>query len=96
MAHTDICAHPTDHLKDRRYEPIADLHHCSSALSGSACGQDQASQLLETAQFEERQTNLTHAKELYEDILRQYPDSPPPRRPARGWPNSPADKRSRR
>jgi len=45
-------------------------------LSGSACGQDQASQLLETAQFEERQTNLTHAKELYEDILRQYPDSP--------------------
>ena len=37
-------------------------------LSGSACGQDQASQLLETAQFEERQTNLTHAKELCQKL----------------------------
>ena len=32
--------------------------------------------MLETAQFEERQTNKDHAKELYEDIIRQYPDSP--------------------
>lgn len=45
-------------------------------LTGSACGPDQAAQLLETAQFEERQNNKTHAKELYEDILRRYPDSP--------------------
>ena len=45
-------------------------------LSGSACGQDQASQMLETAQFEERQTNKAHAKELYEDIIRHYPESP--------------------
>ncbi|MGC3974033.1 MAG: hypothetical protein QM771_06570 [Nitrospira sp.] len=45
-------------------------------LSASACGPDQASQMLETAQFEERQTNKAHAKELYEDIIRQYPDSP--------------------
>lgn len=45
-------------------------------LTGSACGPDQAEQLLETAQFEERQTNKTHAKELYEEILRHYPDSP--------------------
>ncbi|MCS6289509.1 MAG: hypothetical protein H8K10_11080 [Nitrospira sp.] len=42
----------------------------------SACGPDQAAQLLETAQFEERQTNRVHAKELYEEILRHYPDSP--------------------
>ena len=41
-----------------------------------ACGPDQATQLLETAQFEERQTNKTHARELYEEILRHYPDSP--------------------
>ena len=40
------------------------------------CGPDQASQMLETARFEERQTNMAHAKELYEDIVRQYPDSP--------------------
>ena len=45
-------------------------------LSGSACGPDQATQMLETAQFEERQTNKAHAKELYEDIIRHYPDSP--------------------
>lgn len=45
-------------------------------LSSSACGPDQASQMLETAQFEERQTNKAHAKELYEDIIRHYPDSP--------------------
>ncbi len=42
----------------------------------SACGPDQAAQLLETAQFEERQTNKEHAKELYEEIVRRYPDSP--------------------
>ncbi|GAB1724928.1 MAG: hypothetical protein GDA65_03360 [Nitrospira sp. CR1.1] len=45
-------------------------------LSGSACGPDQASHMLETAQFEERQTNKAHAKELYEEIIRHYPDSP--------------------
>ncbi len=45
-------------------------------LSVSACGPDQASQMLETAQFEERQTNKAHAKELYEDIIRRYPDNP--------------------
>ena len=51
--------------------PMLDL-----LLSSSACGPDQASQMLETAQFEERQTNKAHAKELYEDIIRHYPDSP--------------------
>ncbi|WHZ23886.1 MAG: hypothetical protein OJF47_002998 [Nitrospira sp.] len=45
-------------------------------LIGSACGPDQATQLLETARFEERQNNRAHAKELYEEILRRYPDSP--------------------
>lgn len=42
----------------------------------TARGPDQAAQLLETAQFEERQTNKAHARELYEEILRHYPDSP--------------------
>ena len=45
-------------------------------VMGSACGPDQAAQLLETAQFEERQTNKEPAKELYEEIVRRYPDSP--------------------
>ncbi|MCC2641825.1 MAG: uncharacterized protein K0S45_2238 [Nitrospira sp.] len=45
-------------------------------LTGSACGPDQAAQLLDTAQFEERQNNRAHAKELYEEIIHRYPDSP--------------------
>ena len=43
-------------------------------VSTSACGPDQASHMLETAQFEERQTNKAHAKELYEDIIRHGTD----------------------
>jgi len=39
------------------------------------CGGDQAAQWLETAQLEERQNNVAHAKQLYEDIIRLYPDS---------------------
>jgi outer membrane protein assembly factor BamD (BamD/ComL family) len=45
-------------------------------LMGSACGADQAAQQLEIAQLEERQQNLAHAKELYEQILQRYPESP--------------------
>ena len=41
----------------------------------SACGQDQSAYMLETAQFEERQNNAVHVTQLYEDIVRQYPDS---------------------
>ncbi len=40
-----------------------------------ACSGDKAKELLETAQFEERQMNTTHAKELYEDVIRLYPSS---------------------
>jgi len=35
-----------------------------------------AKELLETAQFEETQRNLPHARELYQEVLRRYPDSP--------------------
>jgi len=41
-----------------------------------SCSGDKAKDLLETALFEEQQTNLSHAKQLYEEILRLYPDSP--------------------
>jgi TolA-binding protein len=40
-----------------------------------ACSGDKAKELLETAEFEERQMNLPHAKQLYEDIIRLYPSS---------------------
>jgi len=42
----------------------------------SGCSGDKAKELLETAEFEERQMNVLHAKQLYEDVIRFYPSSP--------------------
>jgi len=42
----------------------------------SGCSGDKAKDLLETAEFEERQMNLPHAKQLYEELIRSYPSSP--------------------
>ena len=41
----------------------------------SGCSGDKAKELLETAELEERQMNLPHAKELYQDVIRLYPSS---------------------
>jgi TolA-binding protein len=40
-----------------------------------ACGGG-AKELFETAQFEELQRNTTHARELYDQIVRDHPDAP--------------------
>lgn len=40
-----------------------------------SCSGDKAKELLETAEFEERQMNVPHAKQLYEDVIRLYPTS---------------------
>jgi len=48
---------------------------CVLNLFLSACTGDKAKELLETAEFEERQMNLPHAKQLYEDLIRLYPSS---------------------
>jgi hypothetical protein len=40
-----------------------------------SCSGDKAKELLETAEFEERQMNLPHAKQLYEDVIHLYPTS---------------------
>ena len=45
------------------------------ALVLAACGGG-ASELYETAQFEELQRNTTHARELYQEIVTKHPDSP--------------------
>jgi len=42
----------------------------------SACTGDKAKELFETAELEERQHNVAHAKQLYEDLIRLYPSSP--------------------
>ena len=39
------------------------------------CGGESPDSLFETAQFEEKQTNFAHAKELYHKIIRDHPDS---------------------
>ena len=41
----------------------------------AACSGDKPKELLETAEFEERQMNLPHARQLYEDVIRLYPAS---------------------
>ena len=41
-----------------------------------ACSGDTSQELLETAEFEERQHNVVHAKQLYEEIVRSHPSSP--------------------
>lgn len=46
-----------------------------TALLG-ACSSDKSKELYETAQFEEKQHNLEHAKKLYEEIVTKYPKSP--------------------
>ena len=40
-----------------------------------ACGGG-AKELMDTAEFEELQKNVTHARELYEEVVRKYPGSP--------------------
>jgi len=42
----------------------------------TACSGDKAKELFETAELEERQHNIAHAKQLYEDLIRLYPSSP--------------------
>lgn len=48
---------------------------CVLSLFLFACTGDKPKELLETAAFEEKQMNLPHAKQLYEDVIRLYPTS---------------------
>jgi outer membrane protein assembly factor BamD (BamD/ComL family) len=45
------------------------------ALGFSGCAGDKGKELFETAQFEEKQHNLEHAKQLYGEIAQKYPGS---------------------
>jgi TolA-binding protein len=42
----------------------------------AACNGDKPKELLETAELEERQHNVAHAKQMYEDLIRLYPSTP--------------------
>ncbi|QWV91998.1 hypothetical protein KP004_12265 [Geomonas oryzisoli] len=45
-----------------------------AALGG--CAGDKGKELFDTAQFEEKQNNREHAKQLYQEIVTKHPDSP--------------------
>lgn len=45
------------------------------SLAVVGCSGDKAKELLETAELEERQMNMPHAKQLYEEVIRLYPSS---------------------
>jgi outer membrane protein assembly factor BamD (BamD/ComL family) len=45
------------------------------ALVLTACSGNNAEELFETAQLEERQNAPDHAKELYQEIVDKYPES---------------------
>ena len=46
---------------------------CTLALV--ACSGKGAQELFETAQFEEKQNNIDHARKLYEEIIAKHPQS---------------------
>ncbi|MBI5049300.1 MAG: hypothetical protein HZC11_00100 [Nitrospirae bacterium] len=46
-----------------------------AAIALSGCAGDKAAELLDTAKFEELQNNKEHAIQLYEEIVKNYPDS---------------------
>ena len=41
----------------------------------AGCGGESPESLFETAQFEEKQTNIAHARELYQRIILEHPGS---------------------
>ncbi|MBF0320747.1 MAG: hypothetical protein HQL01_13190 [Nitrospirae bacterium] len=47
----------------------------TAAIVLSSCGGESPKSMFETAQFEELQNNQKHAKELYEEILKKYPNT---------------------
>lgn len=45
------------------------------SLAIFACSGNKAAELFDTAKFEELQNNKEHAIQLYEEIVKSYPDS---------------------
>ncbi|AQV02949.2 MULTISPECIES: tetratricopeptide repeat protein [Desulfococcus] len=42
---------------------------------GASCSERRAEELFDTARLEERQNNPNHARQLYLELLKKYPDS---------------------
>ena len=61
-------------MKGRGWKPWAVVLVWVVVMGLSGCGED-PKQLFETAQFEEKQNNQAHARELYERVIQASPDS---------------------
>jgi TolA-binding protein len=48
---------------------------CALCLVLSGCSEQKATELFETAAFEENQGNIPHAKQLYEELVNLYPST---------------------
>jgi hypothetical protein len=48
----------------------------AGAATLSACSGRSASEILETAQLEEKQNALDHARKLYREVIEKYPGTP--------------------
>ena len=52
------------------------LRWIALGLALAACSRGNPQQWIETARFEELQNNPAHARELYQRIVTEYPESP--------------------
>jgi TolA-binding protein len=48
----------------------------AAVLATAGCSGEKGKEQFDTAQFEEKQNNKEHAIQLYEEIVKKYPDSP--------------------
>jgi hypothetical protein len=62
-------------LRQRSFTRWCPLIVILLGLAFTSCTGDKAKEILETAELEERQMNVPHAKQLYEDVIRLYPSS---------------------
>ena len=53
----------------------AQLLLCALCLVLVGCSEQKATELFETAAFEENQGNVPHAKQLYEELVNLYPST---------------------
>ena len=61
-------------MKNRGWNPWVVALVWVVVMGMSGCGED-PKQLFDTAQFEEKQNNQAHARELYERVIQASPDS---------------------
>jgi len=62
-------------MKSRLSKLLIPVLIAIAMITLSSCSGHQAEELYKTAQFEELQNNPEHARQLYAEILKKYPES---------------------